>query len=163
GLGSLARDSVLLKMTQGSVLVTDDDEWVANLLATTVREAGYEVLVCKTAQAGLETACAIQPDCIVCYINLPDHDGYWVARNVRTHPSRVAVTPFLFLSGLDDEASRLQGFHVGADVYLTKPIRVDEVIAQIGALVQMANRLRQRRDSMLTLPPGGEAAIIEGD
>ena len=62
-------------------------------LVTAIREAGYEALVCQTAQAGLETACAIQPDCIICDIALPDNDGYWVARNVRTHPSRVSVTP----------------------------------------------------------------------
>jgi DNA-binding response OmpR family regulator len=149
-------------MPQGSVLVIDDDEWVSNLLASAIREAGYEVLLCGSAQAGLETACAVQPDCIICDIDLPDNDGYWVARNVRTHPSRVSVTPFLFLSGLDDEASRLQGFHVGADVYMTKPFRVDEVVAQIGALVHMAERLRQRRDSMMAPAPPGDTAI-EGD
>jgi two-component system, OmpR family, response regulator len=149
-------------MSQGSVLVIDDDEWVANLLVTAIREAGYEALVCQTAQAGLDTACAIQPDCIICDIGLPDNDGYWVARNVRTHPSRVSVTPFLFLSGLDDEASRLQGFHVGADVYMTKPFRVDEVVAQIGALVAMAERLRKRRDSMISITPMATTAI-EGD
>jgi two-component system, OmpR family, response regulator len=149
-------------MSQGSVLVIDDDEWVATLLVTAIREAGYDALVCATAQAGLETACAIQPDCIICDIALPDNDGYWVARNVRTHPSRVSVTPFLFLSGLDDEASRLQGFHVGADVYMTKPFRVDEVVAQIGALVAMADRLRRRRDSMISITPAADSAV-EGD
>ncbi|MEO7327597.1 MAG: response regulator [Minicystis sp.] len=151
-------------MPQGSVLVIEDDEWVSRLLSTAIREAGYEVVVCATARNGLETACNIQPDCIVCDIDLPDSDGYWVARNVRTHPSRVSVTPFLFLSGLDDEQSRLEGFHVGADVYMTKPFRVDEVIAQIGALVHMADRLRARRDSMLSIFPAAPAvSAIEGD
>ncbi len=73
------------------------------------------------------------------------------------------MTPFLFLSGLDDEQSRIEGFHVGADVYITKPFRVDEVVAQIDALVQMATRLRARRDSMLSIPPGAQATAIEGD
>ncbi len=151
-------------MPQGSVLVIEDDEWVSRLLSTAIREAGYEVVVCATARNGLETACNIQPDCIICDVDLPDSDGYWVARNVRTHPSRVSVTPFLFLSGLDDEQSRLEGFHVGADVYITKPFRVDEVVAQIGALVQMAERLRVRRDSMLSMFPAAPVvSAIEGD
>src|SRR4029079_8223075 len=115
------------------------------------------------AQEGLDQACTQQPDAIVCDVDLPGHDGYWVARNVRTHPSRVSVTPFLFLSGLDDEASRLEGFHVGADVYMTKPFRVDEVVAQVGALVQMATRLRVRRDSMLSIPAAPHVSAIEGD
>ena len=151
-------------MSRGLVLVIEDDEWVSRLLESAIREAGYDVVVCATAKTGLESAFEKLPDCIVCDIDLPDTDGYAVARHVRTHPSRVSVTPFLFLSGLDDEQSRIEGFHVGADVYITKPFRVDEVVAQIEALVQMATRLRARRDSMLSLPPGAPlATAIEGD
>lgn len=150
-------------MPSGVVLVIEDEEWVARLLATAIREAGYEVILRDTAQAGLSAACSSEPECIVCDVGLPDHDGYWVARNVRTHPSRVSVTPFLFLSALDDQESRLEGFQVGADVYMTKPFRINEVVAQIGALVQMASRLRQRRDSLVSLPATAEQTAIEGD
>ncbi|WP_437754142.1 response regulator [Sorangium sp. So ce1389] len=150
-------------MPSGVVLVIEDEEYVADLLATAIREAGYEVIFCATAEAGLSTACTLEPECIVCDIGLPDHDGYWVARNVRTQPSRVSVTPFLFLSALDDQQSRLEGFHVGADVYMTKPFRVSEVVAQIGALVQMASRLRQRRDSLMSIPASVDQTAIEGD
>ncbi|CAN97467.1 unnamed protein product [Sorangium cellulosum So ce56] len=150
-------------MPSGVVLVIEDEEYIADLLATAIREAGYEVIFCATAEAGLSTACTLEPECIVCDIGLPDHDGYWVARNVRTQPSRVSVTPFLFLSALDDQEARLEGFHVGADVYMTKPFRVGEVVAQIGALVQMASRLRQRRDSLMSIPTSVDQTAIEGD
>ncbi len=151
-------------MPRGVVLVIEDDEWVARLLANAIRGADYEVVVCGTAKSGVETAVTSQPDCIICDIDLPDSDGYWVARNVRTQPSRVSVTPFLFLSGLDDQESRLEGFHVGADVYMTKPFRVDEVVAQVGALVSMAARLRARRESLISIPAApAEASAIEGD
>lgn len=151
-------------MPSGLVLVIEDDEWVSGLLASAIHGAGYDVAVCATARAGLETAASMQPDCIICDVDLPDQDGYWVARNVRTQPSRVSVTPFLFLSGFDDQDSRLEGFHVGADVYMTKPFRVDEVVAQVGALVTMASRLRQRRDSLLSAPESVQAgSAIEGD
>lgn len=151
-------------MSRGLVLVIEDDEQALCLLEAAIRDEGYDVLVCRTAQMGLITAVAQKPDCIVCDTELPDNDGFWVARNVRTHPSRVSVTPFLFLSGVDDIESRLEGFHVGADVYISKPMRVDEAVAQIEALVQMAARLRQRRDSMLTVPPSGQQpSAIEGD
>jgi len=103
-------------MSSGLVLVIEDDEWVSRLLSAAIRDAGYDVVVCGTAKAGLDTACAVEPDCIICDVDLPDNDGYFVARGVRTQPSRVSVTPFLFLSGLDDQESRLEGFHVGADV-----------------------------------------------
>jgi len=153
-------------MTRGLVLMIEDDEWVSSLLSGAIRDAGYDVLICNTARAGLDTACDKEPDCIICDIDLPDHDGYWVARNVRTQPSRVAVTPFLFLSSLDDQEARLEGFHVGADAYMTKPFRVDEVVAQVAALVQMASRLRKRRDSLVSVPPSSpavETTAIQGD
>ncbi|HVK67889.1 MAG TPA: response regulator [Polyangium sp.] len=152
-------------MPRGLVLVIEDDEWVSSLLSGAIRDAGYDVIVCNTAQAGLDTACDREPDCIICDIDLPDNDGYWVARNVRTQPSRVSVTPFLFLSALDDQEARLEGFHVGADAYMTKPFRVDEVVAQVGALVQMAWRLRKRRDSLVSVPPSSstETTAIQGD
>ncbi|NUQ79449.1 MAG: response regulator, partial [Polyangiaceae bacterium] len=150
-------------MPSGVVLVIEDDEWVSRLLAGAIREAGYEVIARGTAEGGLAAACESEPECIVCDIDLPDHDGYWVARNVRMQASRVSVTPFLFLSGLDDQESRLAGFHVGADVYMTKPFRVGEVVAQIGALVHMASRLRHRRDSLISIPAAAPQAAIEGD
>ncbi len=147
------------------VLVIEDDEDTAKQLAAAIREADYEVVVSGGAASGLDIAIEIRPDCVVCDMDLPDEDGTWVARAIRTHPSPVSVTPFVFLSAYDDAESRLEGFNVGADVYMTKPFRVDEVVAQVGALVQMASRLRQRRDSMLSLNPGASynSSAIEGD
>jgi DNA-binding response OmpR family regulator len=142
----------------GSVLVIEDDESVSGLLAQGIREAGYDVHVCATAKVGFEAAVRLQPDCIVCDVDLPDESGHQVAQSVRTHPSRLSLTPFLFLAS-DDAAARIEGFQVGADVLLTKPVQVDEAVAQVAALVQMAARLRARGDSLIPL----ESAAFEGD
>ena len=149
-------------MPQGLVLVIENDEWISRLLAAGIRDCHYEVAVCTTAEEGLTIAAEREPDCIICSVNLPDSDGFSVAQRVRTQPSRVSVTPFLFLSELDDQASRLQGFHVGADVYMTKPFRVGDVVAQVRALVQMAARLREHLSTMISSPPE-HAAAISGD
>ena len=147
------------------VLVIEGDESTANRLAAAIRAADYEVVVANTARAGLDVAIEIKPDCVVCQVELPDEDGYWVAQNIRTHASAVAVTPFLFLSTFDDPEARLEGFNVGADVYMTQPFEMEEVVAQVDALVKLASRLRQRRDSMLSLPPEQQygSTAIEGD
>ncbi len=147
------------------VLVIEGDEPTAQRLAAAIREADYEVVVSNSARAGLDIAIEIKPDCVVCEVELPDEDGYWVARNIRTHASAVAVTPFLFLSGFDDPESRLEGFNVGADVYMTKPFEAEEVVGQVDALVKLASRLRQRRDSMLSAAPEQTygSTAIEGD
>jgi two-component system OmpR family response regulator len=153
-------------VSAGIVLVIEDDEWVAQLLAAAIGDAGFEVWVEPTAAGGIARALRSQPDCIVCDAALPDQSGHHVVRTVRTQPAAVSVTPFVFLSEHDDEASRLEGFQVGADVYMTKPFRVDEVVAQVVALVHMAARLRKRHEVLLSPPPSpvrdGER-VLEGD
>ena len=116
-------------MGKGRVLIVEGDEWETVLLAKLLSDAGYEVTSVAQARAGFEQARTLLPDCIVCDVDLPDVDGYWVARRVRTEPSAVATTPFLFLTSVDDSESRLLGLNVGADVYMTKPYRNEELVA----------------------------------
>jgi DNA-binding response OmpR family regulator len=151
-------------MSKGRVVVIENDDWIARLLEEGLNDAGYEVTLASEALEGFQRACEKLPDCIICDVSLPDFDGYWVAHKVRADSSAVSTTPFLFLIQADDEASPLEAFNVGADVQLTKPFRLDEVVAQVGALVEMAKRLRKTRDSFLdrnAQPPVGEA--LRGD
>jgi two-component system, OmpR family, response regulator len=154
-----------LLVARGRVLIIEQEEWEATLLSRFLGEAGFEVHVAGEARAGFDKVRELQPDCILCGVNLPDIDGFWVARRVRTEPSRVATTPFLFLTEADDTESRLQGLNVGADLYLTKPFRNDEVVAQVGALIDMANRLRRQRDSFSSEGPASSiiGAAFTGD
>ena len=154
-----------MTVAKGRVLIIEHDEWEATLLTKFLSEAGYEVHVTGSARTGFEKTREVEPDCILCNVNLPDVDGYWVARRVRAEPTRVATTPFLFLIEADDTESRLEGLNVGADLYLNKPFRNEEVVAQVGALIEMANRLRQQRESFTSEGPESEVggAAIQGD
>lgn len=151
-------------MGKGRVLIIEGDEWETVLLAKLLGDAGYDVTSVGQARAGFEQARTLLPACIVCDVDLPDVDGYWVARRVRTEPSAVATTPFLFLTTADDSESRLLGLNVGADVYMTKPYRNEELVAQVGALIKMAERLRRKRDSFIEGPQSGsESPAFRGD
>jgi DNA-binding response OmpR family regulator len=97
-------------------------------------------------------------------VNLPDIDGFWVARRVRTETSAVATTPFLFLTAADDSESRLQGLHVGADLYVSRPFRNEEIVAQVGALIEMANRLKKQHATFTSEgPPSSRGSAFQGD
>lgn len=147
-------------------MIIEDDEWVGRLLSKFLTDAGFEVQLATEARAGFEKAREILPDCILCDVTLPDVDGFWVARRVRTEPSRLSTTPFLFLTSNDEPETRLQGFNVGADAYMTKPFRHEEVVAQVSALIGMASRLREQRDSFvgIAVPPAGQSApALRGD
>jgi two-component system OmpR family response regulator len=134
-------------MSKGRIVVIEGDDWIARLLEEGLNDAGYEVVLASEALEGFERAREHEPDCIICDVALPDFDGYWVAHKVRADPSSISTTPFLFLTNADDDESPLAAFNVGADVRLTKPFRLEEVVAQIGALVEMVKRLRQPRDA----------------
>jgi len=151
-------------VAKGRVLIIEHDEWESTLLAKFLGEADYEVHIASEARAGFDLARSLQPDCILCDVTLPDIDGFWVARRVRTESSAVATTPFLFLTNAEDTESRLQGLNVGADLYLTRPFRDGEVVAQVGALIEMANRLRKQQDSFTSEgPASGPGAAFSGD
>lgn len=155
-----------MQAQRGRVLVIEGDEWVGALLSRLLGERGYQVDLCHEARSGFESACANLPDCIVCAVDLPDIDGFWVARRIRTETSAVATTPFLFLTTDAASSTRMQGLHVGADVYMAKPFSNEEVVAQVDALIGLARRLSVRRDSFIESPTStgvGGPVAIRGD
>jgi two-component system, OmpR family, response regulator len=131
----------------GRVLIIEADEWVGTVLARFLQQAGHEVHMADGARQGLEQALDFEPECVICDVQLPDVDGFWVARRLRAEAPDLAVVPFLFLTDIQDPDERLQCLLVGADLYITKPIRHEEVVAQVGALTGMVQRLRQRETS----------------
>lgn len=151
-------------MAKGRVLIIEQDEWESALLAKFLREAGHEVEVAVEARAGFDRVRQAEPDCILCNVNLPDIDGFWVARRVRAEPTRVRATPFLFLTDAEDHEGRLQGLNVGADLFLIKPFRAEEVVAQVGALIDMANRLKASSSDLPDGPPSSaRPTAFQGD
>jgi DNA-binding response OmpR family regulator len=151
-------------VTSGRVLIIEPDEWVTALLSKYLGDAGYEVHTATGARDGFDKVRELMPECILCDVKLPDIDGFWVARRVRTEPSKVATTPLVFLTEEEDMESRLQGLHVGADLYLSKPFRNEEVVAQVGAMIEMAKRLREAHDSFKAEPPSSSGSTaFSGD
>lgn len=153
-------------MTSGRVLVIDGDEWTSQLLVRGLKEKGYTVDVCTEAMPGFRKACETIPDCIILSPELPDLDGTWVARRVRTEPGPVSKVPILFVGELVDRSVRAQTLNVGADVFLSRPLGNDEIIASVTALIAMARRLTNGSSSAgeeAESTPGGAAAAIRGD
>lgn len=150
-------------MIRGRILVIEADEWIGRLLARELHAKGFETDVCETAVAGYKRACETAPDCIVCAITLPDIDGFWVARRVRTEATVVAKAPLILLGELADRQARIQGLHVGADIVLEKPISNEEIVAQVEALVEMSRRLQPPVEGTEENAKPSLAAAFRGD
>lgn len=143
------------------MLVIDGEVSAGRSLAQVFEERGYETVVCADARAGFSSACASVPDCVVCALDLPDIDGLWVARRIRTEIGPVSRTPLLLVGTIEETATRVQGLHVGADAFLSKPVTNEEIVAQVEALIAMAKRLKVEGEA----PPSSMSftAAIRGD
>jgi len=147
---------------RGRILVIDGDEWVGRLLARTLEEKGFVVDVCGDARSGYTKACESIPDGILCSVELPDIDGFWVVRRVRTEGGTVSRTPIVLVGDLADRDARIQGFQVGADAVLEKPITNEEVVAQLEALIAMVRRVMPAPSDVEESAPS-LAAAFRGD
>ena len=118
---------------EARLLVVEDEPNILELLAASLRLAGFEV---ATATGGLEALTAAQrhrPDLVVLDVMLPDLDGFDVARRLRSGDTR---TPVLFLTAKDATEDKVTGLTVGGDDYVTKPFSLEEVIARIRAVLR---------------------------
>ncbi|MFF4773752.1 response regulator transcription factor [Microtetraspora fusca] len=139
---------------EARLLIVEDEPNILELLAASLRFAGFEV---TTASNGGEAVAAAQrhrPDLIVLDVMLPDMDGFDIVRRLRgggTH------TPVVFLTARDATEDKIRGLTLGGDDYVTKPFSLEEVIARIRAV------LRRTAGDPMAAPPRLTFADIELD
>jgi two-component system, OmpR family, response regulator len=120
-------------MAKTRVLIVDDEPNIRDLLATSLRFAGYEI---QTAANGAQAVSAVnesEPDIILLDVMLPDMNGFSVTKKLR---SSGIQAPILFLTARDEVEDKITGLTVGGDDYLTKPFSLDEVVARIQAILR---------------------------
>lgn len=120
-----------------TVLVVDDQAALRALLATELRRAGVaNVIEAANGIAALEAFKEHNPDLVLLDVCMPEHDGYWVARELRKMESG-DWTPIIFLSSLDTELDVWRGIEAGGDDYLTKPVKPIILVAKIRAMQRL--------------------------
>lgn len=115
------------------VLLTEDEERMAALVADALREDGHEVEVTHDGTSALDLARQGGYEVLVLDVMLPDVDGFTVCRELRKSGVRSAV---LMLTARDSVEDRVQGLDVGADDYLVNPFAVAELRARVRALAR---------------------------
>ncbi len=117
------------------VLIVEDDSATARTVEAILRTEGFICDTTDLGEDGLEIGKLYDYDLIVLDILLPDIDGYEVLRRLR---SAKVDTPTLLLSGLSEPDSKIKGFGIGADDYLTKPFDRRELVARVQAIIRRA-------------------------
>lgn len=114
-------------------LLVEDDPKLAGYVAQALREEGWAVDVAATGPEGSLLAHTEPYDALVLDVMLPGKNGFQIVAELRAAGVR---TPVLMLTARDDTASLVQSLDLGADDYVTKPFKLDEVLARVRALAR---------------------------
>ncbi len=118
---------------EARLLVVDDEPNIVELLAASLRYAGFEVTTAPTGEQAVELARRSPPDLVVLDVMMPGLDGFGVVRKLRSEGMRA---PVLFLTARDGTEDKVAGLTLGGDDYVTKPFSLEEVIARIRAILR---------------------------
>lgn len=149
------------------ILVVEDDRELNHIMCEYLAKNDYEAEGCPNPLNAYELMHHQSFDLIISDIMMPGIDGFtFVAKIRETNP----VIPILFITALDDIASKEKGFHAGVDDYMVKPVDMDEMVLRVGALLRRAkinndNRLvigsvTLVRDEMNAYLNGREVSIL---
>lgn len=119
------------------LLLVEDDPTLARHLRNGLREEGYAVDWCDSAQTADEQIFIVDYDLVILDVMLPDGNGFELLGRWRSHGK---ILPVLFLTARDTTADKVEGLDRGGDDYLTKPFRFEELLARLRSL------LRRRHD-----------------
>lgn len=125
-----------------TILVVEDEQRIASFLERGLRAAGFETVLAADGRAGLLQASTMRPDLMLLDVGLPELDGFEVLRAFR---ERDTTTPVIMLTARTSGSDTVAGLTGGADDYVPKPFKFDELLARI--------HLRLRR-------AGAQAAVL---
>jgi len=117
------------------ILLVDDEVDILEFIRYNLVKEGFEVFTACDGSEALRIAAATRPHLILLDMMMPVMDGIQTCRAIRQHPA-LHDTLVVFLSALGEEERQLDGFDVGADDYLTKPIKMKLLISRIQALLK---------------------------
>jgi signal transduction histidine kinase len=133
-----------------TLLVVDDEARNRKLLEGYLRAEGYEVLMAVDGPSALLLVKERQPDVILLDVMMPGMTGHEVCRKVKAD-SRSRLSQVMMVTALADIADKVEGLDTGADDYLAKPVRREELLAKVRALLrarQLLGELEQARDAL---------------
>ncbi|HEY8472709.1 MAG TPA: response regulator transcription factor [Natronosporangium sp.] len=122
-----------VEQAEARLLVVEDDPNILELLAASLRFAGFEVATASTGSEGVTAALRSRPDLVVLDVMLPDLDGFEVIKLMRAEGARV---PVVFLTARDTTDDKIRGLTLGGDDYVTKPFSLEELTARIRAVLR---------------------------
>ena len=115
------------------ILTIDDQQLILLSVEKRLTELGYDVMTANSGKKGIEIYDAFEPDLVLVDINMPDISGLDVVKHIKEINNK--NTPVLIMSGNTDETIIMDGFTLGIDDYMKKPVSLSEMAARIKRLI----------------------------
>ena len=145
-------------MPKQTILVIDDEKDILKLLQYNLEKEGYQVLLSKTGEEGLELARNKRPDLIILDLMLPGIDGLEVCKLLKAQ-NATNHTPVLMLTAKSTETDQIVGLELGASDYIVKPFSVKVVLARVKNIFR--NQAVKKKDGA-NLIKAGDFVIDKG-
>ncbi|MFN7172410.1 MAG: response regulator transcription factor [Fimbriimonadaceae bacterium] len=117
------------------ILVCDDERHIVRLIQVNLEKNGYQVVTAFDGKEGLEKVKSEKPDLCVLDVMMPYMDGFEVLKNLRRDPETEAL-PVIMLTAKAQDKDVFEGYHYGADMYLTKPFNPIELVSFVKRITQ---------------------------
>ncbi|MCQ4087859.1 response regulator transcription factor [Saccharibacillus sp. JS10] len=136
-------------MKDVTILIADDEQEIADLVALHLEKEGYRTLTVHTGQEAIQRVQSQPIDLIILDIMMPEMDGYEVTRQLRTQYRM----PIIFLSAKTSDLDKITGLVIGADDYMTKPFNPMELVARVNAQIRRSTQLNtpEKRSSVIEI------------
>ena len=112
------------------ILVVDDGKTMVKIISKKLQASGYEVISAYDGQEGVIKARKEKPDLIILDLNLPGINGFMVCRILKFDANFKHV-PIIMFTARKSNADKWIGIEVGADAYLTKPIKLEILVEKV--------------------------------
>src|SRR5688572_7438492 len=132
------------------ILVADDEPVILALIKRRLEWEEYRVETAGDGGQAVEAARRTLPDLIILDVMMPVLDGLQACRLLKDDPATRDI-PVIFLSALDDTDTKVSGLALGANDYVSKPFRVEELLARVSVAIRLKlerDRLRQRAEEL---------------
>jgi two-component system, OmpR family, phosphate regulon response regulator PhoB len=121
------------------ILVVDDDIHATTLFNTILTAKGYETIIVNDSATAVQVANTTNPALIILDLMMPEPNGFEVCKLLRADP-KFSRTPIVIFTAMGDNESKKTALEIGADEYLTKPFRVEDLMHKIQTLIAQSKQ-----------------------
>src|SRR5580658_5558384 len=128
------------------ILVIDDEAWLREMIRLALGQHGFDVIEAANSEEGLTKAHNELPDLIICDVNMDKAGAGYVTLEKLREDNATAAIPFILMTGLADAKGMRHGMELGADDYLPKPFKIEELYAAVDARLRKLQTVREEAE-----------------